>query len=339
MKQWLLFLLLFSLPAFAADDPFERAAKEFHVPVNILRTIAKLETGSRHIVVKGDDGEHAPLYGIMGLRDDDWFGHSLRSAADLLGLPPVILIASEEQNIRGAAAYLSSLSKGIKSSDPYAWAPALRGYSGIPDSRDKDVYIREFYTAMLSFDKSIDPDLLVPQGVIEPAPKLGTQDYPSAEWDPSPNFTSGAIRPQYIVVHVTEGNYASSLSWLKSPLSSASSHYIIRSRDGHISQLVHDNDRAWHARCWNPYAVGVEHEGFVMNSDYFTEALYTASAALTKFLAGKFMIPMDELHVIGHNFWSTPMFPASPLYKLGPCNDHTDPGPFWNWSLYFQLLH
>jgi len=45
----------------------------------------------------------------MGLRDDDWFGHSLVKAASLIGETPEQLKTSPVSNIRGGAAVLASL--------------------------------------------------------------------------------------------------------------------------------------------------------------------------------------------------------------------------------------
>ena len=49
-----------------------------------------------------------------------------------------------------------------------------------------------------------------------------------------------------IVIHATVGSYASSLNWLTIPASKVSCHYLVR-KDGHIAQLVDDDQAAWHA--------------------------------------------------------------------------------------------
>ena len=66
-----------------------------------------------------------------------------------------------------------------------------------------------------------------------------------------------------VVVHVTEGSFWGSVSWLRNPRAHASSHYVV-SRRGKIVQLVHLSDIAWHAGHWgtNEQSIGVEHEGF-----------------------------------------------------------------------------
>jgi hypothetical protein len=49
-----------------------------------------------------------------------------------------------------------------------------------------------------------------------------------------------------IVLHATVGSVRSALAWLTNPASRVSSHYVI-DKTGHISQLVQDEDAAWHA--------------------------------------------------------------------------------------------
>lgn len=63
----------------------------------------------------------------------------------------------------------------------------------------------------------------------------------------SPNFTEGRKNGiQIIVVHATAGGLKGSLDHLCTPSSEVSAHYVIAD-DGHIFQLVHDMDTAWHA--------------------------------------------------------------------------------------------
>ncbi|MFF4829955.1 FG-GAP-like repeat-containing protein [Streptomyces sp. NPDC001312] len=74
----------------------------------------------------------------------------------------------------------------------------------------------------------------------------------------------------------------------------------------------------------NASALGIEHEGYVNNASWFTDAMYRSSAALTRHLCDQHGIPKDRAHILGHN-------------EL-PGNDHTDPGPHWNWDYYMQLV-
>ncbi|MFH9676747.1 N-acetylmuramoyl-L-alanine amidase [Streptomyces sp. NPDC017405] len=129
-----------------------------------------------------------------------------------------------------------------------------------------------------------------------------------------------------VVVHVTQGGYASAVKVFQDPAHGAAAHYVVR-RDGRITQLVRELDVAFHAgnREYNERSVGIEHEGFVTDPASFTDALYAASARLTAAICGRYGIPVDREHIIGH--------------AEVPGTDHTDPGPLWDWNRYLRLVH
>lgn len=59
--------------------------------------------------------------------------------------------------------------------------------------------------------------------------------------------------------------------------------------------------------------------------------MYRASARLVKYLAKKYDIPLDRQHIFGHD----------QVPGVAPANVagmHWDPGPYWNWEHYFDLL-
>ena len=136
-----------------------------------------------------------------------------------------------------------------------------------------------------------------------------------------------------VVVHVTEGSFWGSVSWLRNPRAHASSHYVV-SRKGKIVQLVHLSDIAWHAGHWgtNEQSIGVEHEGFTYGGLGFTSAQYHASARLTAWIARRSLLPIDRRHVIGHH-----EVPDGRGGRGGASN-HTDPGPNWRWKHYLSLV-
>ena len=113
---------------------------------------------------------------------------------------------------------------------------------------------------------------------------------------------------------MTQGSYAGAISWFQNPSSNVSAHYVIRSSDGAITQMVREKDIAWHAGNWtyNTQSIGIEHEGWVSSCTWFTDAMYRASAALARNIALKYGIPMNRNHIIGHN--------------EVPGATHTDPG-------------
>lgn len=127
-----------------------------------------------------------------------------------------------------------------------------------------------------------------------------------------------------VVVHVTQGSYAGAISWFQNPSAEVSAHYVVRSSDGQVTQTVREKDTAWHARSGNPYSVGIEHEGWVDQPSWFTDAMYRSSAALTRSIADRYGIPKDRTHIVGH--------------VEVPGNDHTDPGPHWDWDRYMELV-
>ncbi|GAA2661579.1 N-acetylmuramoyl-L-alanine amidase [Streptomyces aculeolatus] len=140
-------------------------------------------------------------------------------------------------------------------------------------------------------------------------------------------------RIRYIVVHDTEGGYDGSVQAVQDP-ESVSWHYTLRSSDGHVAQHVRTSDVAWHAGNWqvNAQSIGLEHEAWLTDPDaWFTEAMYRSSARLVRRLAHDYDVPLNRHHIIGHD-----NVPArDPEHVPGM---HTDPGPFWDWAHYFDLL-
>jgi N-acetyl-anhydromuramyl-L-alanine amidase AmpD len=140
---------------------------------------------------------------------------------------------------------------------------------------------------------------------------------------------------EYIVIHDTEGSWDSALSLIQDPTRAVSWNYTVRSNDGHIAQHVKTKDVAWHAGNWyvNAKGIGIEHEGFAADQGaWFTEAMYRSSAKLVRYLAAKYNIPLDRNHIIGHD--NVPGTVPSTVAGM-----HWDPGPYWDWSHYFDLLH
>lgn len=337
---------------------FEQSAIQFNIPLDLLKAVAYAETRFYHNI---PDSSHQSCsgiphtYGIMGLRNDDWFGNSLLEAAKLIGENPDDLIYNLELNIKGAAALLSKYAEEFKinRNNLLEWKDILEQYSGIPQNEVKPFYSFDVFKVLSEgtfingveilphseIDMSIFSEEVNPQNKLK---NIESDDYPPAVWDPSPNFTANAINQLFSVVHSTEGSFAGALSWLKNPSAQASSHYIIRSSDGYIVQLVRERDRAWHARCWNAYMLGVEHEGFVANPAYFTEAMYQSSSALFRHFATRYNIPMDRNRIVAHQEWQNTNWKNwmnSNYPSIDPtCNTHTDPGKYWKWDRFMSLI-
>jgi N-acetyl-anhydromuramyl-L-alanine amidase AmpD len=109
---------------------------------------------------------------------------------------------------------------------------------------------------------------------------------------------------------------------------------VIRSSDGQITQLVHTKDIAFHAgNYWfNMHSIGIEHEGVMVDgARWYTDEMYRASARLVRYLAARYHIPLDREHILGHE-----ELPAATPDRVAAM--HYDPGPYWNWAHYFDLL-
>jgi hypothetical protein len=159
----------------------------------------------------------------------------------------------------------------------------------------------------------------------------GELDNKGAEWTAASRYNwRRADRPgdfpiDRVVIHVTQGSYASALKVFKDPSHGAAAHYVVR-KDGHVAQMVRELDVAFHAgnRDMNERSVGIEHEGFVDRPQDFTAEMYEASARLTADICHRYAIPVDRQHIIGHG--------------EVPGTDHTDPGKHWDWPRYLRLV-
>ncbi|MEH6435354.1 peptidoglycan recognition protein family protein [Massilia sp. DD77] len=173
-------------------------------------------------------------------------------------------------------------------------------------------------------------------------PALASTDYPPAIWNPaaSCNYSARTASVSHVTVHTTQGSYAGSISWFQNCSAGVSAHYVIRSSDGQVTQMVREADKAWHVGNSNGYTVGIEHEGYVANpSAWYTTAMYNASSALTRdILASR---SLSQKVYDGSAGWNA--VPSDSLYNVkGHVNyasqSHTDPGSGWDWPRYKSLV-
>jgi N-acetyl-anhydromuramyl-L-alanine amidase AmpD len=134
----------------------------------------------------------------------------------------------------------------------------------------------------------------------------------------------GGASIDYIVIHYTDISYARTVRAFNILASDVSSHYVIRG-DGHIAQIVHEADTAWHAGnvYYNLHSIGIELELDRVTNPVFTAEQYYAVAALVCAISARQGVPLDRSHVIGHN--------------QVPGSTHTDPGPTWDWPHFMWL--
>ena len=343
------------------DADFKLAAKEFGVPRDLLAAIAYAET---HFDDHDGEPSHANGYGVMHLVESNE-AHTLSLAAKLLQLPADDLKHTAAQNIRGAAAVLRSYADGqgldaAARANLGAWYEAVARYSNATSDEVARLYADEVFRLLASgfsgestagarikvraqrigeLQRGRYTDA-VPAPARDYSPAAATPpdgdytiqsaDYNPALWVPanSGNYTNADresdYQINYVVIHTMQGSYAGSINWFQNPSSNVSAHYMVRSSDGQITQMVDEQDIAYHVRSYNTNSIGIEHEGYVDNASWYTDAMYRASAGITRSVCLKYGIPMTRAHILGHN--------------EVPGNDHTDPGPNWNWTYYMQLV-
>ncbi|MGW3340921.1 N-acetylmuramoyl-L-alanine amidase [Streptomyces sp. NPDC001009] len=319
---------------------FSSAAAEYGVPRDVLVALGYSET---HL--DGHDGlpSQAGGYGVMHLVSNP-DQHTLELASRLTGETPRELRTDTAANIRGGAAVLRSYADDAglgdaRRHDTDAWYPLLARYGGATDPATARLYADTVYTFLakgVTARAEGGEKLTLPARDVAPergryesalAPSAQSPDYPAALWVPAnaANYAVGRTAAiSKVVIHVTQGSYAGTISWFQNPSAQVSAHYVVRSSDGQITQTVREKDTAWHARSGNASGIGIEHEGYIDDPSWFTDAMYRSSAALTASLCAKYGIPKDRAHIVGHS--------------EVPGNDHTDPGPNWNWTYYMQLV-
>lgn len=357
---------------------FEEAAAEFDVPVELLQAIAFVESRWDHRPPVEDPNEHGmpPPYGIMGLHDDEYFGHSLREAAQLIGRTPDELKLDPQLNIRGAAALLSRYGGGKTRAQIDDWEDAAARLSGIPQRDVSQMHTYDVFNSIKlgrsSKNYYIDRHevdlraiyggeqlklLSAPRITLSPEPKTAhtgestsqSVDYGPALWDPaaSCNYTAGrSSAVTHVAIHIAQGHYATTISWFRNcnpPRVSA--HYVIRSSDGQVTQMVRESDTAHHVGDDNTYTIGIEHEGFaeVFPNDcarWYSDALYNASARLVRDIADSHGIDKNGTYDDSEGVGT--VLPRNSRWKIkGHTNFPTSkpcPGECWNWPRFRGLV-
>ena len=183
-----------------------------------------------------------------------------------------------------------------------------------------------------------------------------TPDYPNAVFNAaaSCNYTigRGGTTISAVTVHYTQGTYAGAIAWFQNCSAKASAHYVIRSIDGQVTQMVLEADKAWHVGVANSYTIGIEHEAYGDIASYFTMNMYQSSANLVKNICSRrsninphrvfYRDTLDDGTVLNYGVHSLGGATACTQirgHQHYPSQTHTDPGPYWNWNLYYKLIN
>ncbi|MGI5189455.1 N-acetylmuramoyl-L-alanine amidase [Promicromonospora sp. CA-289599] len=293
----------------------------------------------------------------------------LAQAARLTGLSEETLKSESQANVCGGAALLASyqaqairddaVEAGTASDSLGEWENAVSRMSDVQGFATR-VYtiLREGAGVTTPADGAViltgNRDVVVPRASGTSDPETDCPETLGCEWLPAPYEKASPDLPDdtgdygnhdqadrtgaggpsldYILIHDTETAYQPTVNLVQDP-SYLAWNYTLRSSDGHVANHLDPADVGWHAGNWfmNMHSIGLEHEGWAGTGAWYTEAMYQASADLVRHLAAEHDIPLDRAHVIGHD--QVPgILPGSTR------NVHWDPGPYWDWDHYFELL-
>jgi N-acetyl-anhydromuramyl-L-alanine amidase AmpD len=171
-------------------------------------------------------------------------------------------------------------------------------------------------------------------------------DYGPALWNPTTcNYSSrSGTQITAVAIHDVEGSYSGCISWFKNCSANASAHYVLRSSDGQITQMVLEVDKAWHIASENPYTIGLEHEGYASSAAWYTNAMYISSANLVRDICTSHTINPLRCYYGPGCSGTTPQCGLGACTKIKghqmyPSQTHSDPGPFWNWDKFYKLIN
>jgi N-acetyl-anhydromuramyl-L-alanine amidase AmpD len=339
------------------------------VPRDLFLAIAQVEGGltlpARRIVRPDDD---VPVAGLLELRHGAF--NSLARGAELTGFSEDDLRADTDLGTEAGALVLGELGRqhGARAADLDSWRESVRVLSGIQGPY-LDRYLAEVWMVLRgggAFPARDGETVYIPPHPELPVPAVGhldqatnMPDFPGAIWFPTscvnkctPGRPLGQGSVNKIVIHDTEGSWAGSVATLQND-PGKSVHYIVDVDGSRVGQFLHESDTAWHAGnyYYNETSVGIEHVGMAADPAGYQDKLYATSVKLVKDIRTRHTVPLDRTHIVGHYQVpngnkiaedSAPCTDAlntcetSPNY--GGADRHTDPGVYWMWCQYMQML-
>lgn len=348
------------------------------IPKGLLEAISFTNTHCHHLTDANyfNDGPEAMprAYGLMGLVKDGkgYFRENLQLVSELSGVSETEILVSPDANVMAYAKAFECLAKKCKMAETKDYLSVIQQFSELPIGEEKDVYpMQSMLYSVCSFMNDekhaeqygftkYDIDLkavFAEHYDMLTAPGLSVQresDYPAAIWDPAPdcNYSERTLDVSAVVIHYTEGSYAGCISWFKNCDAQVSAHYVIRSSDGQVTQMVREADKAWHARTANGYTIGIEHEAYGNIWSFFTDAMYQSSANLVRDICSRYE-SIDGHRTFYRDTLDSGICLNEGLHDLGgenacvkirghqhyPDQSHTDPGPYWDWNYYYKLIN
>ena len=338
------------------------------LPKGMLEAVSFTNTQCHHLTdadysVPADDPTAMPrAYGMMGLVGDGkgYFRENLKTVSSLSGYTEQEILDNPFTNVLAYAKACEKVAARmhITSRSAEAWMPVIMELSELPLSRPSDelpmkMMLYAVYDRLGCDLKTLfGSDYAMLSGAEVALAK--ETDYPNALWVPAAecNYEPRTKEISAVVIHYTEGSYAGCISWFQNCDSEVSAHYVIRSYDGQVTQMVREKNKAWHAYTANGYTIGVEHEAYGDIASFFTEAMYVSSADLMRSICSRYET-IDGYRTFCTDTLDNGTALDSGLHNLGgegacikirghqhyPDQTHTDPGPFWNWNYYYKLIN
>ena len=348
------------------------------IPRGVLEAVSFTNTHCYHLTDANyfNDGPDAMprAYGLMGLVRDgkNYFRENLHLVSELSGISEAEILESPEKNVLAYAKAFDHLAKESKVSELKGYLSVIQQLSELPKGDGKDVYPMQsmLYSVCLFLNDAkkaeqygfkqyqVDlKDVFSENLEMLTTPEISvtrSPDYPLAIWDPAPecNWEPRTKPVKAIVIHYTEGSYAGCISWFKNCDAEVSAHYVIRSADGQVTQMVREADKAWHARSANGYTIGIEHEAYGNIWSFFTEEMYRSSADLVRDICSR-VAAIDGHRTFYRDTLDNGTCLNYGVHDLGgedactkirghqhyPDQSHTDPGPYWDWNYYYKLIN
>ena len=348
------------------------------IPRGLLEAVSFTNTHCYHLTDANyfNDGPDAMprAYGLMGLVKDgkNYFRENLHLVSELSGISEAEVLESPEKNVLAYAKAFDRLAKESKASDIKGYLSVIQQLSELPMGEGVDIYPMQslLYSVCLFLNDAkkaeqygfkqyhVDlKDVFSENLEMLTAPEIGVTrgpDYPLAIWDPAPecNWEPRTKPVKAIVIHYTEGTYAGCISWFKNCDAEVSAHYVIRSADGQVTQMVREADKAWHARSANGYTIGIEHEAYGNIWSFFTDEMYRSSADLVRDICSRvaainghrtfYRDTLDNgtcLNYGVHDLGGEDACTKIRGHQHYPDQTHTDPGPYWDWNYYYKLIN
>ena len=264
----------------------------------MLEAVSYTNTQCHHLTdadyaVPADDPAAMPrAYGMMGLVMDGkgCFRENMKTVSLLSGYSIDEILGDPEVNVLAYAKACEKMAVqlDVRSSRAEDYMPVIEALSELPITEKKDEFPMKMMLYSVYHRLGSDLKALFGDDYAwlsgETLTFTKETDYPGAIWVPAPpcNFEERTKEVSAVVIHYTEGSYAGCISWFQNCDAQVSAHYVIRSSDGQVTQMVREADKAWHARSANGYTIGIEHEAYGDIISFFTDAMYNASADLVR---------------------------------------------------------